>query len=120
MSPANPLLAMLTGGAPSGAPPTVRVTVISPGAPEGINRLDLPKAIAFATLYRLIGCELVQIVDLRNGLSLVIDEEGKLRAHEPNQRATDLARAAGALLPGDYIAGRAVLCNLADFPSEES
>ena len=51
----------------------------------------------------------IEIVNLRNGELLVINEEGKYR-YDTNNAATDLAHEHHALFPGDYINGDVVLC----------
>lgn len=51
----------------------------------------------------------IEIVNLRNGELLVINEEGKYR-YDINNAATDLAHEHHALFPGDYINGDVVLC----------
>ena len=52
---------------------------------------------------------LIQAVPLDDNHALLIDEEGKLVDREPNQAATILAMGLGALFPGDYIVGNALL-----------
>jgi hypothetical protein len=51
----------------------------------------------------------IEIVNLRNGELLVINEEGKY-IYDTNNAATDLAHEHHALFPGDYINGDVVLC----------
>ena len=51
----------------------------------------------------------IEIVNLRNGEILVINEDGKDR-YDTNKTATDLAHEHHALFPGDYIDGDVVLC----------
>lgn len=51
----------------------------------------------------------IEVVRLKHWRRLVIDEEGKLKSRPPNPRATMLALADDALLPGDYIVGDALL-----------
>jgi hypothetical protein len=64
-----------------------------------------------AELYRLLGCEMVEIVSLKHGYILVIDEEGKLTDKAPNPCASDLAWLDRAIDRTDYIAGDALLCH---------
>jgi hypothetical protein len=52
---------------------------------------------------------LIQEVRLGNGHALLIDEEGKIVDREPNLAATMLAMGLGALFPGDWIVGNAML-----------
>jgi len=68
-----------------------------------------PKGSKYFTLqelYSLIGCEWVQVVPLRDGRSLWIDEVGKMNSKE-NVVATDMFRQ--DLLPGDYLAGNVLV-----------
>lgn len=51
----------------------------------------------------------IEIVNLRNGEILVINEDGKDR-YDTNKTATELAHQHNALFPGDYIDGDVVLC----------
>ena len=51
----------------------------------------------------------IEIVNLRNGEILVINEEGKGR-YELNEAATDIARQHRALFAWDFIVGDVVLC----------
>lgn len=51
----------------------------------------------------------IEIVQVRDGKILVINEEGKILGLKPNQMATLLAK--DSLQPGDYIAGRAIYCD---------
>jgi len=65
-------------------------------------------------LYKLLGCEMIEFVVPRSqpGCILIIDEEGKLRAREPNLHATILASHSGL---NDYIVGDALLCKAEEF-----
>ncbi len=64
-------------------------------------------------LYRLLGCELIEIVHLHASDDLlVIDEEGKFaQCPEFNRTATEIARRHRAIVQYDYIVGKALLCN---------
>lgn len=63
-------------------------------------------------LYRLLSCDLVQIVPLADDSLLVVDEEGKLKASTPplNREATHLLQQSGGI-PGDYVVGDALVCS---------
>lgn len=65
------------------------------------------RVFSFREFYKIIGCEMVEQLDIGNGVVLTIDEEGKFKQHSVNTLATGLARR--AIFPGDYIAGIAVL-----------
>jgi hypothetical protein len=71
----------------------------------------------WAYMRRRIGCDLLEIQILRHGsLCLFFDEEGKFRNGSiPNEAATNywllcLAKEGRQPIPGDYIAGKAILC----------
>lgn len=69
------------------------------------------KDFSLEELYSLIGCELVELVQLPKGRTMWLDEEGKLK-HPPkprNSEATVLLHMAGGS-PMDYIAGDALIC----------
>lgn len=51
----------------------------------------------------------IEIISLRNGEILVINEDGKDR-YETNETATEIAGEHHALFTGDYIDGDVVLC----------
>jgi len=61
-------------------------------------------------LYKLIGCEVIEVVAVEGDRLLIIDEEGKLKARPMNTQATILAD-----LCGDYIVGNALLVNGEEF-----
>ena len=63
-------------------------------------------------MYELLGCELIEIVTLRNSEDiLVIDEEGKYNNSKViNDEATEIAAKHGGIAPYDYIVGDALLC----------
>ena len=60
--------------------------------------------------YRLIGCEMIQLINLPDGREMIINEEAKMTtgpASARNETATEAAR--GSLMTGDWIAGTAVI-----------
>ena len=65
------------------------------------------KYFTLKELYSLINCELVQVVPLKDGRSLWIDEEGKLHPHTENELATSMFHE--FLLPGDYLTGNVLV-----------
>ena len=56
----------------------------------------------------------VEVVNLRNGTILIVNEEGKF-TKEPNRRATEIALEHKAIFPYDYIAGDVLLCSDKEF-----
>jgi len=59
-------------------------------------------------MHSFLSCSLLQAVFLLDGRIMWIDEEGKFKPHRVNILATELLYKAGGL-PGDYIAGAALL-----------
>lgn len=53
----------------------------------------------------------IELVDLRDGRLLVINEEGKLYKLDVNLAATTMAHAARAIADWDCIVGNVLLCN---------
>lgn len=56
----------------------------------------------------------VEVVNLRNGTILIVNEEGKF-TKGPNRKATEIALEHNAIFPFDYIAGDVLLCNEKEF-----
>ena len=74
-----------------------------PAAPAG-------RTFTLAEMYALVGCDMVEPVDLDDGRTMWIDEEGKY-ADPPkpvNAEATHLLALAGGI-PGDVIVGNALI-----------
>ena len=59
-------------------------------------------------MYALLECTQVQVIYLRDGRIMWIDEEGKFKPHQVNIQATLLLQKAGGI-PGDYVAGIALV-----------
>lgn len=53
----------------------------------------------------------IDIVNLRNGKILVVNEEGKLDNLPYNAQATNIARNAGVIFTNDYIVGDVLYCD---------
>ena len=53
----------------------------------------------------------IEIVNLRDGRLLCLDEEGKLKGKERNHVATDIYHQALPLCRKDFIVGDVLLCN---------
>ena len=67
-------------------------------------------------LYKLLKCDLVEVVYLNSNLIMIIDEEGKLRSeHKVNQKATMRAWKHMAIHPKDVIVGDAIVCDTTMF-----
>lgn len=81
-----------------------------PAAPENGKDFQLEE------LYKLLKCDLVEVVYLNRTQIMIIDEEGKCRA-EPkvNKKATMLAWKHMAIHPNDVIMGDAIVCDTTMF-----
>jgi hypothetical protein len=55
-------------------------------------------------IYSLLNCNMVQAITLDDGRIMWLDEEGKLKPHFSNAKATQLLHASGGM-ENDYIAG---------------
>lgn len=60
-------------------------------------------------LHEMLECRTIEVVYLRDGNLIIIDEEGKMFDKPVNVPATN--RVLHDLLPGDYIAGNMLLCS---------
>ena len=68
------------------------------------------KKFTLKEMYELIGCSLVEMISLRDGRTMWMDEEGKFKdPHVLNSLATTMLREAGGA-PGDYVAGTVLIC----------
>lgn len=71
---------------------------------------DPRRGFTLEELYGLVECDMVEVVSLRDGRTMWIDEEGKM--HRPpkprNEKATRLLQEAGGIF-GDWIAGIALI-----------
>lgn len=79
------------------------------------------KRISITTLdqARQIVCEYaynspIQVLVLMDGSFMLMDEEGKLKELEINEKATEIARENNLLYPSDYIAGDVILVDDVD------
>lgn len=62
-------------------------------------------------LYKIIGCETVQMIYLADGRMMWMDEDGKSKPGLTlNSKATKLLQQAGGI-PGDYILGKVLITN---------
>lgn len=58
-------------------------------------------------LYDLLECDMIQMIQIDTGHYMILDEESKY-TKDVNNSATALAIT--VLMPGDYIAGSALIC----------
>jgi hypothetical protein len=89
------------------------------GTTEEVNPADPSTGFSLGELYTLIGCELVQAISLEDGYVMFVDENGKLQDGWESRRnnvATNVLRLTGRI-PGDFITGNALICNLEEFRS---
>lgn len=78
-------------------------------------------AFTLPELYRLIGCQMIELIRLRSGNFLVLDEEGKAswrRPMKPRNLNASLA-ALGVIRPDDFIVGDALVVTGAEIGEEE-
>jgi hypothetical protein len=76
--------------------------------------ITLPKPMnSFDPIYKMIDCDMVEVLRIGGGWVLLIDEDGKGKGKPINEAATVYANRAG-LMPGDCIVGDAVLCKWSD------
>jgi len=69
------------------------------------------KKFTFPELYKIIDCELVELIYVPNTNTVIIlDEEGKLKDLELNPIATAAARELGAIRLSDYLVGTVLFC----------
>jgi hypothetical protein len=87
--------------------------ILEDGSARDVTPADLKQGFSLAELYAELRCDVVEVVRLRNGRLLVIDENGKLVGRPVNELATVLAR--GVLQAHDVIVGPALLCSLQEF-----
>ncbi len=81
------------------------------GSFEQVRPADPSAGFSLEELYRYLHCTTVEMVSLGSGVTMWLDEHGKAREiHEVNAVATALPARAGGM-PGDYVVGRALLCN---------
>jgi hypothetical protein len=81
---------------------------------DGTERAIEPKSgrsFALTELYRHLACDTVELVRLKDGRPMFIDEDakGKVPAPTLNARATALLHEAGGL-PWDVVLGPALIC----------
>lgn len=75
-------------------------TTVSPANPK--------KGFTLDEMYKLIGCELVELIPLPHNQEMWVDEEGKIKGAPINRKATQVFQAAiGAF---DAIVGKALIC----------
>jgi len=87
--------------------------ILEDGRESTVTPANAKQGFTLAELYSAIGCDVVEVVRLRDGRLLVIDENGKLVGREVNDLATTLARA--VLQVHDVIVGPALLCSQREF-----
>jgi len=85
-------------------------TLFDPDGTETDVRPAAPEAgFTLSEMYRLIGCETVELVTLADGRLMLLDEDGKARKRPRNREASRLLGIAGGM-HGDYVAGPALVC----------
>jgi hypothetical protein len=102
---------MVTGDNPEEDNP-MQITVIRCNGDEEQHKV---RKDAFAEIYRLIGCDCSDIVNLRDGRVMIVDDVGLIDGKERNEKATALYR--GVCRPGTdaWIAGDVAIALDEDF-----
>jgi hypothetical protein len=57
----------------------------------------------------------IEIVELNDGTAMIIDEEGKLKNYQFNEKATLIAREKSAIFPSDFIVGDVLIVDIDEF-----
>lgn len=79
----------------------------------GLYASDMDGDNLLHSLYSVIGCDMIQVIELSDGIQAIFDEEGKLTGAELNPRATATVEALGfRFLPGDHLPGSVVFLGL--------
>jgi hypothetical protein len=63
-----------------------------------------------AELYELLGCSMIEVVRMKRGLIMIVDEEGKLSRKQANPEATKIAHGFESIFSNDFIVGTALVC----------
>ena len=87
--------------------------ILEDGRERTVTPANAKQGFTLAELYSALGCNVVEVVRLRDGRFLVIDENGKLVGREVNDAATTLARS--VLQVHDVTVGPARLCSSREF-----
>jgi Domain of unknown function (DUF3846) len=100
----------------------IRFAVLWPASDEGGERVEMHEidAITEAFLRGLLGGGYFEMVTLRDGCGMYIDEDGKRKRLKPNELATELAREMAIISAQDYIAGIAVVVGPPDADGNET
>lgn len=80
------------------------------GARSTVTPANPKTGFTLAELYRVLDCDTVETLSLRNGLTMVMDENGKYTTKDRNEEATVLARRAG-IAPSDWVVGPVLIVN---------
>jgi len=81
--------------------------------PEGEPQQLMPKGKRFGgdELNELLGCRTIDVVNLENGLYIIVDGENKLNGQPYNHLATSFWLTIQPHIKGwDYVAGPAIIC----------
>ncbi|MBR5568432.1 MAG: DUF3846 domain-containing protein [Bacteroidales bacterium] len=65
-------------------------------------------------LYQMLDCELIEVIFLRDGRLMIIDEEGKYTKSDINPKATRVFLSSRRL-NDDFIVGDALVCSSEQF-----
>jgi hypothetical protein len=99
----------------------MKALYIPVGNDGDLEVIDVPEGARaeLDALYAKLGCNLVEVVEVKGGCSMFIDEEGKYtRPDEYNGRATSLALRNRSISLIDWISGPAVVLGPPDDEGE--
>ena len=94
------------GGPMKQGPKTKTWLLIKPDGTE----TEVTSTFSLDEMYRILECDMVQMIHLADGRKMWMDEESKLKANPPdaNRKATVLLHAAGGM-PWDIILGSVLI-----------
>jgi len=78
------------------------------GETSTVHPADRKQGFSLEELYKLLACDCVQIIHLRDGRMMWMDEEGKHKTSQINEKATALLHQAGGV-PWDDVVGRVLI-----------
>lgn len=82
---------------------------------QDVQPASSKKGFTLEEVYKLLGCDCVEVVGLERGMIMLIDEEGKCHTPMSPYNPTATIRAAGRIDPSDIINGKALVCKSSEF-----
>ena len=88
-------------------PVLLKATLYVPFDNQPPREVQIPRTGTFDPIYKLLDCDMVEVVRLDKRRVMLIDEDGKVKGLPVNEMASVLAR--GFIQSSDYIAGKAIV-----------